>query len=270
LSETNRNKIFPLGFNFHVSTVNNPVDGYDKYFSCANMKYMIKKIIFPNKARCYWTIDKFEAPATYVDEKNLKIIFLTRLWDPFGEDVFDSRKKIEREYINNTRIEIIKRLKTMYPDNFIGGVEYSDFAETRCKELIASREITSRANYIDTMKKCDICIGTMGLHESIGWKTAEYVAASRAIVNEKFHYEVPYSFEPFKNYLPFETPDECVQAVSTLMENPEKVFLQKQKNEQYYKDFLRPNKQVLNTINIMQPSYAATWSDKPSCDILFI
>jgi hypothetical protein len=252
LSEANREKIFPLGFNFHVSIADNPIDHYYSYFSYGHIKYIVKKCFFPFKLGQYWTIDKFEAPANYVDAENLKIIFLARLWDPFGEEVRDGKKRIEREYINSTRIEIIKKLKQLYPDNFIGGIERSDFAEKNCKELVVSKEMTNRPNYIETMKRCDICIGTMGLHESIGWKTSEYIAAARAIVNEKFHYEVPYSFEPYKNYLPFVSIEECVSAVSMLMENPEKVYLQKTENERYYKTFLRPDRQIIHSINIVK------------------
>jgi len=139
----------------------------------------------------------------------------------------------------------------LYPDNFIGGIDRSEFTEKTCEELIISNEMTNRSTYIELMKKCDICIGTMGLHESIGWKTGEYVAASRAIVNEKFHYEIPYSFESFKNYFPFESIDECISTVSMLMENPDKVYMQKVENEKYYNAFLRPDKQIINTFNIV-------------------
>jgi hypothetical protein len=252
LSEVNRNKIYPLGFNFHVSIKGNPIDYYYKYFSYDYIKYIIKKYLFSYKLIPYWTIDKFEASANYVNAENLKIIFLARLWDPFCEEVLNDEKRLEREYINNTRIEIIKKLKRLYPNNFIGGIEHSDFAEKTCKELLVSEELTNRIKYIELMKKCDICIGTMGLHESIGWKTGEYIAAARAIVNEKFRYEVPYSFEPCKNYLPFESPDECVSAVQSLMGDPQKVFMQKKENEKYYNTYLRPDKLCKNSINIMK------------------
>lgn len=36
------------------------------------------------------------------------------------------------------------------------------------------------------MHDTDICIGSMGLHKSIGWKTGEHIAASKAIINEKY------------------------------------------------------------------------------------
>ena len=247
LSKDNRNKIYPLGFNFHVSIKNNPIDRYEHIYN-DYIKFIIKNLFFPNKLNPYWTIDKFEASANYVKAENLKIIFLARLWDPFDNDLRSDEKKLEREYINNTRIEIIKKLKRAYPNSFIGGIEHSNFAEKTCKDLIVPEEMTKRENYVKLMKKCDICIGTMGLHESIGWKTAEYIVAARALVNEKFHYEVPYSFEPQKNYLPFESTDECVFAVSSLMEDPEKVFMLKTENEKYYKTYLRPDKQIINSI----------------------
>lgn len=38
------------------------------------------------------------------------------------------------------------------------------------------------------VKESDICITTTGLHRSIGWKFAEYIAASKAIVTEKLNY----------------------------------------------------------------------------------
>lgn len=51
------------------------------------------------------------------------------------------------------------------------------------------------------MRRSDICIGSTGLWDSIGWKTGEYVAAARAVVNERFVYEVPGGFREGVNYL---------------------------------------------------------------------
>jgi len=251
LSKDNQNKIYPLGLSFHVSIENNPIDSYESIFSWRYIKNIIEKNIVPYKTRQYYTIDKFEGFANFTKAENLKIIFMTRLWDPLGEDVWNDEKKAEREYINGTRIEIVKKIKQLYPDNFVGGIEYSDFSNKYYKELIIPKEMTNRSNYLHMMKKSDICIGTIGLHASIGWKTAEYVVAARAIVNEKMRYEVPYSFESYKNYLPFETSDECVMAVSVLINDPEKVYQQKKENEKYYKSYLRPDKQILKTLDIV-------------------
>lgn len=250
LSEKNRNKIHPLGLFFRVSIENNPIDIIEKSIYIEYIKHMAKYFFYPYKLNRYFTMDKFEASANYTEAKNLKILFMARLWNPLGKDVWNEEKKAEREYVNNERIQIIKSLKRLYPNNFIGGIESSGFARKKCKELILPAKMTNRFNYLELMKRSDICIGTMGLHESIGGKTAEYVVAARAIVNEKLHYEVPFSFAPYKNYLPFETHDECIEAVSLLMKNPEQVYSQKMENEKYYKYYLRPDKQILNTLNI--------------------
>jgi len=61
--------------------------------------------------------------------------------------------------------------------------------------------LSNRRNYLEVMKQSDICISSMGLHQSIGWKTGEYIAASKAIINESFHYKVVGDFQIGKNYL---------------------------------------------------------------------
>ena len=88
----------------------------------------------------------------------------------------------------------------------------------------------------------------MGLHESIGWKTAQYIASSRAIVNEKLHYEVTGNFEDGENYLSFEGVEECMEKVSFLYDDKDKLYNMKKRNHDYYNKYLRPDQLVLNAI----------------------
>ncbi len=104
------------------------------------------------------------------------------------------------------------------------------------------------------LHQCDICIGTMGLHESIGWKTGEYVAAAKAIVNERFHYQVTGDFAEGVNYLPFETAQECIAAVQQLVEDPRKLYEMKRANEAYYRRWLKPEVLVKNTLDLVAKS----------------
>ena len=83
----------------------------------------------------------------------------------------------------------------------MGGVQKSAYAMQHAKDILLLRTMTERGRYLKTLHQSDICIGTMGLHKSSGWKTAEYVAASKGIVNETLHYEVPGNFLEGKNYL---------------------------------------------------------------------
>lgn len=240
ISLANRVKIHPLGFNYHVTYKNNPIDiAINK-----SIKVYITSLL-GIKTSSYFTTSVFEAPANYKKE-NLKILFIPRLWE-IDEQLSESLNW-ERVYINQMRIRIVRDLKNIYPRNFVGGIQSSELAENICSDLIMPRRYTKRSNYLNLMKSSDICIGSMGLHESISWKTAEYIAASRAIVNEQFHYEVVGPFNEGVNYLSFNSVDQCIQHVSFLMEHPDVVFSMKKENERYYKEYLRPDKLVSNVI----------------------
>ena len=91
------------------------------------------------------------------------------------------------------------------------------------------------------MRRSDICIGSTGLWDSIGWKTGEYVAAARAVVNERFVYEVPGGFREGVNYLGYASAEECVAQVDLLMRCPDAVQRMKEANAAYYREWLRPD-----------------------------
>ena len=158
-----REKIYPLGFNYHLTTLNNPIDRE------RNPKLILKEIIktFQKTERKRFTYEKFEYPASYDGNSIPKVIFCTRLWDP-EENISEELKK-EREYINSMRIKIIETLRAKLGSNFIGGITHSTYSKKYYPHLILSREITNRSKYLEILKKADICIGSMGLHESIGW-----------------------------------------------------------------------------------------------------
>lgn len=238
ISSKNRIKLRPLGFNYHVTHKDNPIDKQTSIKDCLKSFLGVKPL-------SYFTTSVFEVHANFKKE-DLKVLFFTRLWET--NDKMSQVSNIERDYINQMRIQIIRDLKKIYPNNFVGGIQYSELATKVCKDLIMPRWYTIRNHYLDVMKLSDICIGSMGLHESIGWKTGEYIAASRAIVNEKLHYEVVGPFAEGKNYLSFESVEQCLQHVSFLLDHPEIVYSMKKENERYYKEYLRPDKLVLHAI----------------------
>ena len=125
------------------------------------------------------------------------------------------------------------------------------FSEKVCPDLILSKPMVRKKAYIDRMKKTDICIGSMGLHRSIGWKTGEYVAAARAIVSERLEYVVPGNFNDGHHYIPYDTSDECLEAVASLYTNPSMLYEMKKANEEYYSQFLIIEQQILNAFHTM-------------------
>ena len=243
-------KVKPFGFDYYATYKGNPLDQDNK-----GIVRSFRDVIGYN--RCTY-VPYFEGKA---EKKNrdATIIFMTRLWDPnevnpdepgITDEVKEYRKYMiaERCYINEQRIRIVKELRKEFGDHFTGGIYEDVFSKTQCPELVLNRTQVRKKAYLDKMKKSDICIGSMGLHKSTGWKTGEYIAAARAIVAEKLIYEVPGDFEEGKNYIPFNTAEECLQAVKDLYENPQRIYDMKKANEQYYQAFLKPDRQILNAL----------------------
>ncbi len=233
-----REKILPLGFNYHLTCKGDPI-GEPLWKALA-------KPLFGRAPDRYFTPEVFEGKAEKT-EGPAKILFLTRLWDD-KDPSLDEATNRERTRINAARIEIIRTLKARYGDAFVGGINDLPIARELAPELIVPAKLTERKKYLKLLHSCDICIGTMGLHESIGWKTAEYVAAAKAIVNEQLHYSVTGDFAEGKNYLSFATAQECIDAVQQLAENPEKLYAMKLANETYYQNYLKPEVLVKNSL----------------------
>lgn len=241
----NYKKIHPLGFNYYVTTEKNPMDNKVKDKIINYIKILLKG----DKNKFY--VEEFESIPTFDINRNPKVIFCTRLWNPDGEPTegkISEELRAERKLINKLRIDIIQKLKELLGNNFIGGVSNTDYARKVCPQFILDGYITKKKNYLEIMKDCDICIGSMGLHESIGWKTGEYIASSKAIINEAFKYKVIGEFRESENYLSFTTSDECVNHVMNLIKNPKYILDMQNKNYIYYNKYLRPDMQVFNSI----------------------
>ena len=154
------------------------------------------------------------------------------------------------------RIDIIRALRERYGDSFIGGLNDNTLSRTWAPDLIMPAEYTERKRYLKLVHSCDICIGSMGLFESIGGKTGEYVAAAKAIVNERLHYSVTGDFAEGVHYLSFETVEECLDAVQKLVEDPQLRFAMKKANAEYYRNYLRPDMIVKNTLELVDKMIA--------------
>ena len=232
-----KNKMLPLGFNYHLTYRGNPLnDGFVKRF----IKLFLKRESFDP-----FTKKKFECEPKYKD-KDIKILFLTRLWDPkecVHENYIEDRKKINEE-----RIALIRALREKYKDSIVTGLNDSPLSRELAPELIVSNKYTKRKNYLKLMKESDICIASTGLHGSIGWKTAEYVAAGKAIVSEPLNYTVTGDFIPGENYLEYSGIQECLDAVDSLASSPDRLYGMKLKNHEYYKRYLSPRELVKRSL----------------------
>ena len=245
--------IYPLGLNYYCTVKGNPFD------KSANVKESAKKIAkkilsnFNPQIGVVFDVKKYEKAPSYDIKKEPKILFNTRLWNPQGEvgETKWERKHPERIRINETRIGIIQQTREKYGANFAGGLYDTQYArENAPADIILSNSKTTKKQYLNNMQSFDICIGSEGLHGSIGWKTAEYVASSKAIIMERPKYIVPGDFAEGKNYLGFSSVEECMQKLDYLCTHREKIAELQKNNQDYYNKWLRPDMQILHTLEI--------------------
>ena len=235
-------KMFPLGLYFRVTHPKSPINE-------PLWKAMLKPLMGKAPAR-YFVPEVFAGKPEREKDRSPRILFLTQLWND-QEPGFSEEENRERTYINQMRIDIIRALRERYGDAFIGGLNDSALSRAWAPDLIMPAEYTERKRYLKLVHSCDICIGSMGLFESIGGKTGEYVAAAKAIVNERLHYSVTGDFAEGVNYLSFETVEECLAAVQRLVEDSRLRFAMKEANATYYNQFLRPDMLVKNTLELV-------------------
>jgi hypothetical protein len=178
--------------------------------------------------------------------KTNNILFIARLWNP--EDAGLDHLKCEREKLNELRISCIKACEKEFGEYFIGGLQKDNFSMKYYPDLTMPPRLTKRKIFLDTIKQSNICISTTGLHNSIGWKFGEYVAASRAIITEPLHFEIPGNFEKNKNYLAFTNNNELISNIYLLMNNKDALVDMMANNYRYYNNFVRPDNLILNTL----------------------
>jgi len=257
---THGGKIRPLGLNYWVTIPGSaahlpaPLDPARE-----KLKKLIRMLPITPHYNGWYTIESFEDEPRPEDPPH--ILFMARMWDVRGDSGWrlTDAKREERHFINEQRACTIRLCREAFGDQFFGGITPSRYAAEHYPDLvIADRKAVSRRAYLKRMKRSSICIATMGLHQSIGWKFAEYVAASKAIVTETLHYEVPGVFGENRNYLSFRTPEECVEAVARLVRDERLRRNLMQNNRNYYRRHVRPDRLVLNSLlAAAEPSRAA-------------
>lgn len=241
----NAAKVYPLGFNYYVTHPKNPADE-------PLWKAMLRPLQGKTPAR-YFVPKVFEGDGEAPCGSPPKILFLARLW---GREAWleGDPANDEREAISAMRVDIIRTLRSAYGENFIGGINDCPLSRQLAPDLIVPKALTERRHYLKAVHASDICIGSTGLHGSIGGKTGEYVAAAKAIVHEELCYSVTGAFRVGVNYLSFRTAQECVEAVAELAENPQRLQAMKRANAAYYQQYLRPDVLVKNTLEIVDRS----------------
>ena len=242
-------KIKPLGLNYLVYP-----DNLDKF--TINRRWTLRKSNLSKIRAILFTLDfldlvKFKPRLRYMHsnpgEKQPQVLFCVTAYDPKH-----ARNKIaaeERKHINHMRANCIRVMRKELGDRYYGGFVHNKYTIENYKDLlIDDPHKTKKANYLDLLKQFSIGVATTGLHRSIGWKFAEYVAFSRAIVSEPLNFRVPGNLAAGKHYLEFSTPDQCVEQCLKLLDNKKLRFDMMKSNHKYYRNYLKPDVLVWNAI----------------------
>jgi hypothetical protein len=195
-------------------------------------------------------IDNFEAEPRVA--RDPRAMLLTRVWapGPGGEDAE------HRKAINDQRAECVRLLRAELGPRFTGGLAPSPLALEQYRECVAPEAVTRKRAFLSLVKQHDVCVASMGLRGSNGWRLAEYVAASRAIATEELQRAVPGGFGSPTNYAEFRSPEDCVAAVVALMEDSERRLRMMEANQAYYRYWVRPDaivRRSLEAADVLPP-----------------
>lgn len=244
-------KIFPYGLHYQVFP-----SAMDRFALQRNLVLsdgiqkitgIVKPLNIFNRSRFAPRINTMQSLPDY--NANPKIIFMVKAYDPYDKPDRPKEKIEERIQINETRASCIKMLRSEFRDRFYGGFYHTGYAENNYRDyLMPDKKMSFQRNYINLLQSFPICIANSGLHGSIGWKFAEYIAFSKAIVTEKMEYEVTGNLEKGKNYLEFCSPEECVDKASILFTDKKLRNEIMTNNVKYYQSYVRPDSLILNTL----------------------
>lgn len=181
------------------------------------------------------------------------VLFMAGVWDPARVPEDEPDKAAEFDAINETRAACVRLLRSAFGERFFGGLMHSEFAARRYPDvLLPEARAASKRAYVQRVRRSAICVATRGLHGSNGWKLAEYVGLSRAIVTEPLQYAVPGDFAAGHNYHEFAAPEACVERVGSLLENPAQRKAQMQANWKYYNRWMRPDSLARHVVDQLE------------------
>jgi hypothetical protein len=169
------------------------------------------------------------------------VLFQTRLWEPSAADP-------EPRAINDERATLIRALRSSFGARFLGGAIPTPFVRTNYPDVATSLPFSMRA-YPALLKRPLVAVYSRGLLDSLAFKMSEYLAASRCIVGHAPSSVLPQPLVPGHNYLPFETPDQCVVRCEELLSRPAMAAEMRRSNWDYYQAQVEPRAHLLSVLD---------------------
>lgn len=179
-----------------------------------------------------------------------KVLLYTRLWDPEATSRGGTAAD-DRRAINAKRVEVVQVVRRELGERATVGIQADAFSSRFApKSLLLPAKNSDKHSYLQKMKQHSICIATTGLHGSTGWRFAEYVAASRAVISEPLVYEAGPGMTRGMNYLEFTNAESLLTAIDGLLRDATSMEEMMAQNHEYYLQRLRPDELVWRTLMV--------------------
>ena len=241
-------KVFPLGLNYQVTS-----DERDEFqlqrAAFYSGKDKVKAFIKGFHLKTLGETEQLDNMQSYPQfDAPPKCLFMARVWDT--DLIPDQTKQETVEQLNENRAECVRRLRKEFGENFFGGLAHEDYAVKHFRDcLLPDGNLSNKRQYLEILQNYPICVTTVGLNNSNGWKLGEYVAFSKAIVTEPLQFQVAGNFNSEANYLEFIAPENLVEATTRLFEDANLRSAIMMNNYRYYQAFLRPDSLILNSLS---------------------
>ena len=256
----NQDKVKPLGLNYYCTCKGNPFDKRSYSISFRELRNA-------RADKAWHSLCDYRNFVSSNHFDSYKLLFLTRVWDEsqitlsqiqnaypyfsFSEANDELMKwKSSLSSVTASRISLLKSLSSEFGSLLVGGVEDTAFARRICPELICSSDLTGKKNFMKALQRNFICIASVGLHNSIGWKFAEYVCNGRAIVSDELKYVIPGNFSSPKNYLRYSSVESCIENCRFLLNHINVIHDMENANSEYYDHYLAPDVLVRNSLDL--------------------
>ena len=174
----------------------------------------------------------FEAPPDVPRAQT--IVLQCRVWSPG-----DVSHGAAVDQLNDERAALVRLLRTTFAGRFVGGLVDTPFARSRYPDCVTNTA-TNHIDYLALIQRSGIGVVTRGVHGSIPWKTAEYLAASCCVVTEPMRHVLPEPLEEGAHVLTFITAEECVAHCERLLSNAGQFREMRAANAAYYARAARP------------------------------
>lgn len=170
-----------------------------------------------------------------------RVVFQTRLWTA-AEVPPD-----EVDPLNDDRVAMVRALRGAFGERFLGGLVPTPFALERYPAEVTPHS-SQYAEYLAMKKRCLIQVYTRGVEHSLAFKLGETFAASLCLVSVPLRYELPSPIDEGRHYLPFATPEECIDACRRLIDDPVRARAMRQANHEYYVREVEPAAHVARVL----------------------